>query len=1353
MKNFNYIGLWMLLVAFLGSSISLSARNPETSDEGRSDQRRTTVNLREDCAQATGQIDQQINNIRARLLNGGDVWWDLNGNGRYIVPKVEPGSGEEEVSSIFAGSVWLGGFDDQGNLRMAANTYRSATSNDFYPGPLTPEGTTTPQVCENWDQFFKVTGEEIQQHLRNVAELGDAYSEADIPDGIKYWPAKGNPYFIDRYGFELPNLPQGLGSYKDFGPGFDEFNPDGTYNPLDGDFPVIEIRGCELEQYPDEMIFWIYNDAAGPHTETEATPIRMEVQVQAFAYSTNDEINNMTFQRYKLINRAETSLDSTYFAMWVDGDLGCDGDDFIGCDTSLSLMYLYNQDEVDGDVGSTAECQSGARTYGFDVPILGVDYFRGPLGPKVFAPDGSLRNPRLGETVDTIVELGMSAFTYYNRNGGPGGWPAAMTDPQNGVEYYNYLSGSWRDGTPFTFGGSAYQSGGRQIDYAFTEPPTDQNGWSMCTANLALGDRRTIQASGPFRLDPGAFNELIIGVVWVPDLATYPCPDLTSLIRADVKAQALFDACFDILDGPDAPDLGVIELDREVIFTFSNDTITSNNKFLSYSERGLDIPKGEADTTYDFEGYRLYQLAGPDVDPQADGTLENVELARPVLQVDIRNNVSTIWNWEAQADPFEPSQQIYTPTLMVEGNNDGITNSFVVQNDAFGSSGERLVNHTRYFYTVIAYAYNNYDTFDISENLGQATAYIEGRRNVRTYEVIPRPTPYTDLRASYGEGSEVIRLAGEGAGNNFLRVSREMREQMLSDTFSGRIVYEERSAPIDVKVFNPYEIEDGDYLVEFFDDNMDDDVLDPMTGKFRVIQLETGNSFTAETGLDKTYEQLIPNWGLSVFARNREAPGNILTETNGAIGSEVVYTEDGAEEWFGFWPENQFFNFIKTDGSAEPDFELDPNRAFSEIITGPLYPMGLMDYREPEDENEVLVTPAWFDIDMSRVRAGNPISNLNNVDIVLTSDRSKWSKCIVVETANQQWRRAGYETVGGARNLDVRRATSRGIDADPATGEPVLLPNEPEGFSYFPGYAVDVETGQRLNIFFGENSVYSTEELTDSDFPDSLKLGGDMIFNPTSDVGVNTNSLFPLSLFLGGHHMVYVTNQPYDGCESLRDDMALDPGESSFLHKTRKRTAMESVQWGGLIVLPEGQELTSYEEGLIPSEVTVSMRVDQPYKVSEDADVNNGYPTYRFTIEGAEPRELASTNQVDSALDFINVVPNPYYAFSDYEVNSFVQNVKITNLPPECTVTIYSLEGKFIRQYKRNEQRISNLQGRTFVGVPSQNFVPDILWDLRNSKGIPIAAGVYLIHVDAPGLGERTIKWFGVNRQFDPAGL
>jgi hypothetical protein len=44
-----------------------------------------TVSFRNDCAQATQQIEMSINNVRALLLNGGDVWWDLS-DGRYVVP-------------------------------------------------------------------------------------------------------------------------------------------------------------------------------------------------------------------------------------------------------------------------------------------------------------------------------------------------------------------------------------------------------------------------------------------------------------------------------------------------------------------------------------------------------------------------------------------------------------------------------------------------------------------------------------------------------------------------------------------------------------------------------------------------------------------------------------------------------------------------------------------------------------------------------------------------------------------------------------------------------------------------------------------------------------------------------------------------------------------------------------------------------------------------------------------------------------------------------------------------------------------------------------------------------------------
>ncbi len=42
----------------------------------------------------TSQIELDINNVRARLMNGGDMWWDNFGsrNAAYEVPKAEAGA-------------------------------------------------------------------------------------------------------------------------------------------------------------------------------------------------------------------------------------------------------------------------------------------------------------------------------------------------------------------------------------------------------------------------------------------------------------------------------------------------------------------------------------------------------------------------------------------------------------------------------------------------------------------------------------------------------------------------------------------------------------------------------------------------------------------------------------------------------------------------------------------------------------------------------------------------------------------------------------------------------------------------------------------------------------------------------------------------------------------------------------------------------------------------------------------------------------------------------------------------------------------------------------------------------------
>jgi hypothetical protein len=40
-------------------------------------------------------------------------------------------------------------------------------------------------------------------------------------------------------------------------------------------------------------------------------------------------------------------------------------------------------------------------------------------------------------------------------------------------------------------------------------------------------------------------------------------------------------------------------------------------------------------------------------------------------------------------------------------------------------------------------------------------------------------------------------------------------------------------------------------------------------------------------------------------------------------------------------------------------------------------------------------------------------------------------------------------------------------------------------------------------------------------------------------------------------------------------------------------------------------------------------------------------------------------------------------------------------------------------------------------------------WDLKNQSNITIASGLYIFHIDAPGIGEKIVKWFGVVRPLD----
>ena len=80
---------YLLTVISLLAVISLSARE-NIGMEGRVSNHYKA--LASDCNDATSQIDLDINNVRARMLGAGDMWWDLN-DGLYEIPKVDASTG------------------------------------------------------------------------------------------------------------------------------------------------------------------------------------------------------------------------------------------------------------------------------------------------------------------------------------------------------------------------------------------------------------------------------------------------------------------------------------------------------------------------------------------------------------------------------------------------------------------------------------------------------------------------------------------------------------------------------------------------------------------------------------------------------------------------------------------------------------------------------------------------------------------------------------------------------------------------------------------------------------------------------------------------------------------------------------------------------------------------------------------------------------------------------------------------------------------------------------------------------------------------------------------------------------
>jgi hypothetical protein len=934
----------------------------------------------------------------------------------------------------------------------------------------------------------------------------------------------------------------------------------------------------------------------------------------------------------------------------------------------------------------------------------------------------------------------------------------------------------------------------------------------MCSENLSGLDQRFLHTSGPFILQPGATNEMISGVVWVPSIPDYPCPSLKPLVQADVLAQNLFDNCFKITDGPDAPTIDIVELDQELILNMYNDP-TSNNQGLDYEEspaelRSLALLNADLDTTYNFQGYKVYQVTNPNLSVTE---LNDETKARLIFQTDLNDDVAKIANWNLFTDE-DLNIVVPVPTVQVEGENDGIKHTFHVTEDQFAEGQTDLINHKPYYFCVVAYAYNQFKEFDPDfepdtsaqvNNPGQAFPYLQGRRNFKIYTAIPRinDSEYNGLQinAQYGDRPGITRIDGQGLGSKqFLEISNvgSIIDDIIEQRNVGRIDYVEGGSPIDVKVVDPLRVTAGTYHMHIADEDFTW-MQDSTTGVYMAMKDSTGplgdsiywalvdindptSLWTAYQTLEEDIEQFLPDLGISVSIQQVVRPSGQgeenIGDNVGSIGTRLVYSDSVTNgKWYlGVEEDEGIFNMIKN--SAEEDDELfDPNKEFS-TSEGGWYPFMLCD-------GELRTESYYFslmNIGTTGARFRNSSSNiagsvrdtmlvaLNNVNVVLTSDQSKWSRCIVTETFNRYHGSGFLDAVAPSRRRQMAwRGSSRtGEPAYYSRNKDMSIDSSTNGMSWFPGYAYDVETGERLNIFFGENSLYNGVILPENITP-GVSTGNDMIFNPTS-TRVAGPSFFTdekveyLRSVLGGQHIVYVTRQKYDSCRSMIE-LYNNVNPIVFTPDNRIVPSMD-ITWASMALLAPGTQMEGNFGELPPTDLTVKLRVNRPYEKEEGTGENLGYPLYEFNMDGFAPtKEDGET--AESALDLLRVVPNPYYAYSDYEVTEIDNVVKVINLPAEYQIRIYSLDGRFVREYK-GAQNYSNVVGaggaRNGIGrvgfganggESEEQILTSIDWDLKNYAAVPVASGVYLIHVKVEGVGTKVLKSFIINRAFDAQRL
>ena len=683
-----------------------------------------------ECTSPLSEAYLDVNNVRARILNNGNLFW----RGDPFVYEVPKGGG---ANAIFTSGIWVGGLVG-GQLRAAAARYGSY---QFWSGPLDDTG-APPADCSEFDRIYKVSRTDILEYEATGATTPDL---RDWPTGLGAptlaAPDNGldddNDGEVDEEGEQIFLLDQPLAKRVD---------------------RVVDLAGGERPAIlGDQSIWWIMNDRGNEHIFSwvaSTPPIGLEVHVLAFAFNTSGGVGNSTFYKYDLFYKGNVPLTDAYIGLFSDPDLGNYQDDWVGSDTLRGMGFVWNSDNED----------EGGDGYGTGPPAAGYDFFQGPIVPS------------LGDTAQIsgvkVPDFKNLKMTHFVGGGGGSGTLDPVPDPIYGSDYYNYLSGRWKDGKRITLGGNGYNFSETPVNFMYPgnigTGPASCEFWSECNADgagtqIQAADRRFVMSSGPFVINPGDYQQIVFGIIWARGENSYD--SVQKLKAADELAQTAFDINFQIPAPPHAPDVVATAMDGEVILEWSN-TPQSNNFLESYVATDPFAPVDN--NLYEFEGYTVYQFNNP---------LD--QIGEIIATYDVPNGITRV----VDGVPGEPT------SVTARGSDSGLRTYHTVGG---------LTNYTTYYFGVQGYAYNDASTPKVY------------RGPITRVEVIPTRNPNVLQDAAIDAASDVaadFHATKEGIGDGSVTAAIVNPARVVDATYTVEFYELPTAETVEIPAFDDDEID------------------------------------------------------------------------------------------------------------------------------------------------------------------------------------------------------------------------------------------------------------------------------------------------------------------------------------------------------------------------------------------------------------------------------------------------------------------------------------------------------------------------------------------------------------------